>query len=286
MSADILVIGAINIDLTIVPEMDLVLHDSNRADTSFAIGGVGANVARNLAFLGHRVRMITVDGTTSFHDLARADLNEHKVDTSLFLQDEQRPVNVYVNVLERNRDLHLGLNDMKAMDAFTPSLLALRKDALIRTPVLVLDNNVPEATLRYAVSHTKAAIVALDLVSAAKATNALTVLPHLTLLKANRIEFDTMQEAGFDPVDHPGLTVVVTDGDRDVTIHRGHQTILVTPPTVTDVVNVSGAGDALFSGVIDALTRGKPMAGAVMHGILLAQRVLRRTDSILKEDQR
>jgi pseudouridine kinase len=285
MCADILVLGAINIDVTLVPSTPLVRQDSNLVEASIAIGGVGANVARNLAFLGHRVRMITTMGHTAFHAMAEADLRRHGVELSDVIHLDDVAPNFYINLLDPDGELHYGLNDMRAVATLSPDVLATKSKRLMQTSVLVLDNNIPPATLHYALTQTSASIRGLDLVSAAKAPQALEVLPHLTLLKANRIEFETLCDTGFDPATMPDLTVIVTDGPNPITIHQGTTTRQITPPPIATVVDVSGAGDALFAGVIDALTSDKPIAHAVTHGILLAQRVLRRRESILKEDQ-
>lgn len=283
MSPKIVVIGAINIDLSIHPTKPYVLHDSNVVDMDIAVGGVGANIAQNLACLGHDVMMITTIGTNPFYSYATTTLTDMGIEVASTIPTTNVPTNFYISVLDDQQDLYLGLNDMKGIESLQVDDLKSLDIDWSKLSYLILDNNIPVDVLEYATAQASKATVVLDAVSAEKAPNVLTVLANLTILKLNQLEYDTVVARGFDPGNHPNLTTIVTNHEHPIRILQ-HQNIgTVTPPTVTSCATTSGAGDALLSGVVDGLIQGFPIADAVQRGIQLAQHVMTLPTSSLKE---
>ena len=58
------VVGGVNMDIGGTPLAPLVRQDSNPGRVRMSLGGVGRNIAHNMALLGLDVRMITALGTT------------------------------------------------------------------------------------------------------------------------------------------------------------------------------------------------------------------------------
>ncbi|WP_422487302.1 PfkB family carbohydrate kinase [Gudongella sp. DL1XJH-153] len=56
------VIGGINMDIAGFPHGQLIPGDSNPGKTMLSPGGVGRNIAENIALLGNRVEMYSVVG--------------------------------------------------------------------------------------------------------------------------------------------------------------------------------------------------------------------------------
>ena len=67
------VVGAANIDIGGFPLGRLSLRDSNPGRITLSAGGVGRNIACNLARLGVETRLIAALGTDAFADLIRGD---------------------------------------------------------------------------------------------------------------------------------------------------------------------------------------------------------------------
>ena len=65
MSEAIAVIGSVNMDIGGYSDRPLTAGDSNPGRVRMSLGGVGCNIARNLALLGVKVRFLTALGATS-----------------------------------------------------------------------------------------------------------------------------------------------------------------------------------------------------------------------------
>ena len=73
-----------------------------------------------------------------------------------------------------------------------------------------------------------------------------------------------------------GLTrAVVTQGPGPLYGFDGAMHFRFTPPVATEIVDVTGAGDALAAATIDAMARGENLVSAVRLGIAAANLAMR-----------
>ena len=56
------VVGGVNLDIGGTPAKTMVLHDSNPGTVRMSLGGVGRNIAHNMALLGVPTALITALG--------------------------------------------------------------------------------------------------------------------------------------------------------------------------------------------------------------------------------
>ena len=94
MGEEIAVIGSANMDIGGYSHGPLTPGDSNPGRVRLSVGGVGCNIARNLALLGARVRFLTALGGDVYADAIERQLTDMGIDLSLSL---------------RLRDKHLSL---------------------------------------------------------------------------------------------------------------------------------------------------------------------------------
>jgi pseudouridine kinase len=282
VAKQILVFGAINIDVSITTSSAYVIGDSNPANMSFSVGGVGANIAINLAVLGHQVEMVTTFGDNPFYQFAESELRDAGVSLTYAKRISDLPSNFYMSILQESNDLFLGLNDMKGINAFDHSSVRdLKIDPNIFDAV-VLDNNLSGDVLVSIAKQYQSRPLFVDTVSLSKANKVLNVLPYLTLLKCNDMEFQHLQEHGFDPLSYPNVITVVTNHEQPITVFMdGHKTE-VPVPKISHVVSTSGAGDALLSGIIDAYVNGHDIITAVTMATEVASKVIGLRTSSLK----
>jgi pseudouridine kinase len=277
----ILVVGCINIDLTFTSEKKLVIGDSNPAVSHIGIGGVGANIARNLSVLGNHVFMLTVLGDNAFYEVAKHTLIKKNVDLSLSWTKQQLPSNLYVNILDAQNDLFLGLNDMRASLEITPKKIIEQTQKIKQFDYIVLDNNIPVDTMKEIIKINPNATLAMDTVSAAKSVKVLEIMPDINILKMNLIEFNKLRKKGFNPEQYKDKTFIITDHENPIQLFYKGKKQVVAVPTVKGIVNASGAGDALLSGYISSIIEHKNQEDALKDGIELAHRVLLSIESAL-----
>ena len=107
------VVGGVNVDIGGRPEAALVARDSNPGAVHSSLGGVGRNIAHNMALLGLDVRLLTAFGD---------DLNAQKLAAScgeLGIDISQSPVipggrtSTYLFINDERGDMALAVSDME-----------------------------------------------------------------------------------------------------------------------------------------------------------------------------
>ncbi|HRI98729.1 MAG TPA: carbohydrate kinase family protein, partial [Nocardioides sp.] len=143
MAGTVVVVGGANVDVKARTSAPLIEATSNPGTVLRTPGGVGRNVAENLALLGSKVALVSVvgsdpDGDWLLHETAMAG-----VDVEPVLRGGQ--TGRYVAVLDAGGDLVAGVSDMAATDAVTPEVLD--HDLLRTASLVVVDGNLPVPTI-------------------------------------------------------------------------------------------------------------------------------------------
>ena len=113
------VIGAANIDIGGTPYSPLIPADSNPGEISINYGGVGRNIAHNLAKLGVPVKLITAIGG----DVLGTDMLSHceslgmDVSNVLRIPDCTSSMYLYINSAEGEGLVHRDIGTAEAKNA-------------------------------------------------------------------------------------------------------------------------------------------------------------------------
>lgn len=279
MSTRILVIGAVNIDLNIRSTTPYILHDSNVVTHLKQVGGVGANIAQNLAHLGLDVSFLTVFSIDALGHFARQSLERQQIDISA-ADIRSITSNIYMAIFDQEGDLYLGLNDMPLVQEMTPDWIST-KDAYIDTfDALVLDNNLPQETIEYVVKTFSTKRIYIDAVSGVKAPKLVNIINDITVLKMNQQEYNIL----FTTKKHPETTsLLVTNGAQKITLFNADKELTTQPLAVPKPSSTSGAGDALFSGFIAGQELGYSTSKALQLGAFCAYKTILVPSSINHE---
>ena len=262
----ITVIGSVNVDICGRPAAAFVPGDSNPGTVTTALGGVGANIARDLRQLGGEVRLITALGGDLYGKLAEEQLAREGLDLSSALRVPGARSSTYLYITDEAGDMRAAVADMKIQERLTPEFLETCLPAIEAGDGLVVDANLSEASLRYVCARVSVPIFA-DGVSAAKVNRLKSVLPRLQALKLNRIEAERLTgllletRADLDE----GVKALRALGLRRGCVTLGAEGALdwdeseawFIPPVAPDkLVNTTGAGDAFTAGFIWSLLSG------------------------------
>lgn len=242
-------------------------------------GGGSLNAALNLARLGNHIQMVSVrGGDQAGETVAQAAEAAGIVDMAQVFLDRATPS--YSAVLEQNGDLLIGVADMELYDHFSLRQLSRKsiRNAITDCDTLLCDANLPQTTL--AALAEKAAAEAKPLaaiaISPAKIVRLAGILPRLSILFLNEAEAATLCNTD-KSTEWPhrlrasGLSSAVITRGADTVIGFDSQDVFeINPPTVADVVDVTGAGDALAAATLNALGRETPFVRAVQAGIAAA----------------
>ena len=76
---------------------------------------------------------------------------------------------------------------------------------------------------------------------------------------------------------------VISNGKEDVIVYSSSKLTRIKATSLDNIVNETGAGDALISGIMSSLNRGKSLVDSVKDGILLSNKVLLISSSHLSK---
>lgn len=276
MRGPVTVIGGANVDILGFTERSLVPRDSNPGHVRTSPGGVGRNIAENLARLGVVTRLVAAPGEGPGADEIAASCSDSGVEF-FAVPAPGLAAPRYLAIMDERGDLALAVSDMRALEAVTPAALEAHAAALDDAALIVLDTNLPEETLTHVAERWGDRRIMLDTVSVAKAPRARGVLDRLHTLKTNEIEAASLAgtapgavETAVDALLAAGAArVVVTGGVAGALFASATERVRFVPPPAT-VVNATGAGDAYMAGLVYAELAGFDAAHAAAFASAMA----------------
>lgn len=284
MSNKVLVIGAINVDILAASTNDLVKEDSNLATIDFGFGGVGGNIATNLAHIGIETHMLTTVGDDYFSDLIIQRYKELQI-TLKHEKIAHTNSNIYLAVLDK-KDLYVGLNDMSLTNHIDKAFIQKYKDYINEFTTIVVDNNLSEEALIELTNVLQDQTLIVDAVSMTKAPKLKAILHRINYLKLNSLELDVLSsestlEHQLQEISNAGVTsLIVTNKDEDIILYKNN-TVYQTPVLQSNnIVSTSGCGDAFISGVTYGIVNNKTDKESLEYGKQLAQQTLQVKESI------
>ena len=266
------VVGGANTDICGRPAQALIRRDSAPGQVSVRHGGVGRNIACDLARLGLRTRFVTALGDDGFGASVAEGCRSCGVDMSLtrIVPGARSPVYLYLS--DEKGEMDAAVSDMEVMAALTPAYLRAHLSELDESDAVVLDGNLPEETIAFLCEKLRAPIVA-DPVSTAKATRFASVLGRLAAIKPNLLEARALTgkqspEDCAEALLRSGVgSVFLSLGAKGLLAASGEERVLL-PCERTELVNATGAGDAATAAVVWAMVRGLDLAAAARAAVM------------------
>ena len=283
------VVGGANIDIGGRSFAPLRAGDSNPGVIRSALGGVGRNIAHNLALLGAQVKLVTAlggdDGGRRIGESCRA----LGIDLSASLRVPDAATGTYLYIDGPDGDMALAMNDMAVFDRLTPEFLASVLPVLNAAALVVVDANLSADCIGFLARHCTAPLYG-DPVSAAKAGRMAPVLGRFHTLTPNRMEAEllsgipiTDEESLFAAADAlltTGLRrVVISLGADGVLAAEGKDKILLKNPPA-HLVNATGCGDAFMAALALAALENADLAAAARFGLAAASLAAESAETI------
>jgi pseudouridine kinase len=282
----VLVIGGANLDVLARSSGPLRAHTSNPGAVLRTCGGVGRNVAENLARLGTPTRMLLAvgDDTAGQEVLARTRF----AGVTTLRAPWEGPTGTYTALLDDDGSLVAGVADMAATESIAPE--HVDGAGVADADWLVLDGNLPPATLAHALRLADAAgvPVVLDPVSAPKATliaRYLDGVPVHTLTPTTdelvALTGDEVPGSAAARLHARGVEVVwLREGVRGSTLFRPDVAPQRVALPAVAAVDVTGAGDAMLAAYVHALCRGADLTRAAYEGAAAAMLTVQSAETV------
>jgi pseudouridine kinase len=148
IKTEMIVIGGANMDIKAKSAGVLVAGSSNPGSVTIGPGGVGRNIAHNLARLGVKVGLITAVGNDSYGRDIVAKARSAGIDASMAVITEE-PTGTYVATLDHAGEMTVAVNAMEGTAQLTVEVLKHRHDRLANANLIVADCNIPEESLQF-----------------------------------------------------------------------------------------------------------------------------------------
>jgi pseudouridine kinase len=264
----IVCIGAANLDRKLRSLAALQMGTSNPARQDESFGGVGRNIAENLARLGAPVALITAIGDDSSGAALLAHAQALGIDCGATLRLAGACSGTYTAVLDEHGEMLLALADMGLYDALTPAFVATRQPQRANAALTVADLNLPRETVEALIRDAARDTIPLVLVAVSqpKMARLPDALAGLRLLILNQGELETRVGTPLrtDADFLAACRQVQTQGAQDVIVTRGAAGVTYTTVSgiahlaanETQVIDVTGAGDAFSAAVCWSLFQG------------------------------
>ena len=253
------VIGAANIDIGGTPYKPLIPGDSNPGVISMSYGGVGRNIAQNLAKLGVDVELVTAIGDDTLGREMLMKCEKTGMDTSLSVVVPGASSSVYLFINDENGEMELALSYVDIVRHITPEYIDSIIEVINSAAVVMADCNLPKDTLLRLKEVCKVPLY-IDTVSVSHADKIKGHLDGIDTLKPNLLEAEYLTDMKIEnEYDcYEAAKALIDQGVRRVFISVGPHGMLAADKDRAIMVDrypahvkcTTGAGDSAMAAII------------------------------------
>ena len=270
------VVGGVNVDIGGMSFAPLVAADSNPGKVSISLGGVGRNIAHNLALLGADVRMLTAYGDDAHGQQVAASCSALGIDLSHALKVADGTTSTYLYLTDERGEMALAVSDMEICKKISPAYLAEKLPLLQNAQVVVADANIPAESLEFLAENCTAPLF-IDPVSTVKAEKLRPILHKIHTLKPNRLEAELLSGVKIETLEDvkKAAAKLMEMGVHRMFISLGGDGVLAAmdgqmlqlPNIPGNMVNTTGCGDAFMSALVWAYLEGTDLETTARAGL-------------------
>ncbi len=253
------VIGGATVDISGFAADYLTPQASNPGVIEFCTGGVGKNIAENLARLGVKTRLLTAVGNDPFGTQILADCKTAGIDVDPAAIARAGTSSVDLAMHDRHGDMQLSISQMDATEAITIDFIKKNRRAIQESSIVVVDGNLNQQTLEYLLSAFSKPFF-FDPAALSKVGRIKNVMAKCHSIKPNRLEAEALWGSRIETQAHAqqAAQFLIESGINEVFITMASAGVFFMndeaaghlPAADTPVVNDRGAGDAFMAAVI------------------------------------
>ena len=292
----IVVVGTVFVDIKGFPDNKYIPAGRNAGSVDFVHGGVGRNVAEDIANVELRPRFVSMVDETAQGDEVLRRLKNHKVDTR-YVVPVPDGMGIWLAVFDTGGDVIGSISKRPETDAMIRLLEEKGDEIFADADSIVveidLDKEIVKQVLHYAKEYGKRVFAVVANMSIASQRR--DFLQSIDCFVCNAQEAgilfadDYMQnmepeqlceELSRRVIQAQIPSMVVTMGSRGAAYASMHGEKGLCPARPVQVKDTTGAGDAFCAGVAMALTYGKDLAEASAIGTRLASSVITVSENV------
>jgi pseudouridine kinase len=283
----VLVVGAAGFDMKVRPQETTVsLGQSNPGEINWGWGGVARNIAENMARLGAEVHLVTAVGNDKWGNDLLHQLVGLGVDTSDCIISDANTTASYVALYQVDAQMWVAFDDMSVVRQITPGYLYRLRRLVRETDMICIDANILPSSLKTLMRLAKKydVPVSADPTTAILAPRLIPHLSELCLITPNISEAEVLlgKQLDTDYAISEGARELVRAGVDLAIITLGAQGLYYATSAESgrlsafpvDMVDPTGAGDALTAAVAYGLLSGVSPGESVRLGMAAASQTL------------
>ncbi|WP_379932770.1 sugar kinase [Enterobacter sichuanensis] len=186
------VVGAINMDIRGTAEIHYPQSASHPGSIHCSAGGVGRNIAHNLALLGRDVHLISAVGSDFYGETLLEQTRQAGVNVSSCIRLHGHNTSTYLSVANQQDETVLAINDTQILQKLTPQLLDNSRDLLRHAGVILADCNLTPEAMEWVFTIADDIPVFIDTVSEFKAEKIKTWYSRIHTLKPTQKEIEIL----------------------------------------------------------------------------------------------
>ncbi len=278
MLESICVIGGINIDMKIRTFEPIIKGTSNPGRIFFSCGGVGRNIAQNLALFGANVILLGAIGKDWYGQQVISETASSGVDISRIKISEKYSTGIYISVDNNTGEMESGFSDMRISDTVDINYITENLDKIDLCKIIIIDTNIDidviNNILKYMYKKDIQCIV--EPVSCKKSEKLLYLSYKVDFIKPNLQELVHMSSLcgckATDPLSccrtlkEKFKNFLVTMGESGVFYYRSEDDYYKTFKSYEiEVKDVNGAGDAFVAGFAYGMSAKKSINQSIKY---------------------
>lgn len=290
----VVVIGASSLDVVGKLISPLQLGTSNPSNIQISFGGAARNVAENLARLGQMVTLLSVIGKDQVGDEVLAYTSQAGVDVSNVYRTDRFATGFYIGLLGMDGRREIAFDDMDVLEELNEAYLEYNEDLISKAGLIFLDANLSPNSLAkiFKIAREHKVPVCADPTSGVLAPNLAPYLKQISIIVPNGFEagillgtgldqtnIDATMEAARKLVNRGVSQVFISIGDLGL-CYASSETSGHFPSIKTNVIDPTGAGDALTAAVIFAFMNDLDLDDAAKLGVSAATVTLRHQGTV------
>ena len=292
----VVVIGGANIDVKARSAAPATPRTSNPGHASMTPGGVGRNIAENLARLGTRTHLVSVVGRDPLGETLLSQTAAAGVLLEHLMRTDVAATGTYTAVLDWDGELVIAVAAMAAMEELGPEQVSDARGPIAAAGMVVVDGNLRFDTLEHALdlaatAHVPAVLEPVSVPKARALSPSLTAERPLFAVTPNRDELSALTDlptrtdrqvtrAAAALHDRGVELVWVRLGERGSVLSRVGAEPATIPAVPTDVEDVTGAGDSALAAFCHSLLSGDDPESAARFGHMAASLTIASTHTV------
>ncbi len=291
----VLVAGAAGIDSKGRAGAALTLNTSTPGTVRVSVGGTARNVADNLTRLGVQTLLLSAIGNDGSGRRILNNAAEVGINIDYLIISDDHHTAAYLAVLDQNGNLVMSVDDMEILSLITPQVINRRRGLIKEAEMVIIDSNLPEATIAslFKVANRYDISICADPASTTLAPRLKPYLSQIYIITPNVAEAQVLSGKSIKNEDEAlaaarklvnmGVEIAIITLAEEGVVYATAGDSGHVPAMATDLVDSTGASDALTATVVFGVLNDISIDESVRLGASAAALTLASADSVYQE---